>query len=45
VARLLGISPNTERPYRLALAKAGLLDVPADAPPEENTLREALQQH
>lgn len=39
VARLLGMSPNTERAYRLAIADAGLLDGDPDALPELVELR------
>ncbi len=39
VARLLGMSPNTERAYRLAIADAGLLDGDPDALPELAELR------
>ena len=45
VARLLGVSPNTERPYREALTKAGLLEGPVDALPDEDALRKALLTH
>jgi len=39
VARLLGMSPNTERPYRLALAEAGLLHGDPNTLPELVELR------
>jgi transposase len=39
VARLLGMSPNTERAYRLAIADAGLLDGDPEALPELVELR------
>lgn len=43
IARLLGMSPNTERPLRQKLLAAGLLDGdPADLP-ELDTLREAVR--
>jgi transposase len=42
VARLLAISPNTERVYRNALAIEGLLEGPVDALPELATLRAAV---
>jgi transposase len=42
VSRLLKISPNTEREYRLALEAAGLLHGAADALPELNVLRAAV---
>jgi transposase len=43
VARLLGMSPNTERTYRQALRLAGLLDADANAPlPELDVLRDAV---
>lgn len=41
-ARLLKMSPNTEREYREALQAAGLLDGPVDDLPELGTLRAAL---
>ncbi|MEE9382918.1 MAG: hypothetical protein V3V08_05835 [Nannocystaceae bacterium] len=40
VARLVGISPNTEREYRLALLEAGLLEGPVDELP---VLRAAVE--
>lgn len=43
VARQLGISPNTERRYRMILGSAGLLAGPADALPEEAELRRAVE--
>jgi len=42
VSRLLKISPNTEREYRLALEAAGLLNGSADALPELTELRAAV---
>ena len=42
VARLLGMSRNTEREYRLALVRAGLLDGPQDALPELALLKAAV---
>ena len=42
VARLVGISPNTERTYRHALEAADLLQGPPDALPPLETLRAAL---
>ena len=45
VARLLGMSPNTERPYREALDKAGLLEGPVDVLPDEAALMDALRKH
>src|SRR5207302_2611929 len=42
-ARLCGMSPNTERQYREALAKAGLLDGAADALPSLDVLKAAVQ--
>jgi len=44
VARLLGMSPNTERIWRTALAAAELLDGPVDRLPELATLRQAMPQ-
>lgn len=44
VARLLGVSPNTKRGWREALAAAGLLAGPVDALPELAALRRALPQ-
>lgn len=41
-ARMLGMSPNTERLYRLALARAALLDGPEDALPELDELKRAV---
>ncbi|MCP4960619.1 MAG: transposase, partial [Actinomycetia bacterium] len=43
VARLLAMSPNTERRYRVALQKEGLLDGPVDDPPDPSRLREAVE--
>ena len=45
VARMLVMSPNTERVYRGALAAAGLLDGPVDAPPSLAELRAAVVTH
>ena len=42
VARLLGVSPNTEREYRTAFGKAGLLDGQADDLPALDVLKAAL---
>ena len=42
VARLLGMSPNTERSYREALKKAALLDGAADDIPALEVLRAAV---
>jgi transposase len=44
VARLLGVSPNTERAWRAALAEAGLLEGEPSALPEAAALRAALPQ-
>jgi hypothetical protein len=45
VARVLQVSPNTERDYRRALAAEGLLDGDAgDVPPLE-VLRAAVERH
>ena len=41
-ARLLAMSPNTERQYREALAKAGLLDGSPDDLPSLETLKAAV---
>lgn len=43
VARLLGMSPNTERQYREALEKVGLLEGPVIEIPELGTVRAALR--
>lgn len=43
VARLLGVSPNTERPYREALASAGLMEGPPESLPDEEQLLAALR--
>jgi transposase len=43
VARLLGMSPNTERVYRLALATQDLLGGPVEAIPELDVLKAAVQ--
>jgi len=42
VARLLGISPNTEREYRLAFGRASLLSGPADDLPALEVLKALL---
>lgn len=42
VARLLRMSPNTEREYRLALEQAGLLLGPVDGLPELEVLKAAV---
>jgi len=44
VARLLGISPNTERQYREALDAAGLLAGPVDDLPGLDVLRAAIDE-
>jgi transposase len=44
-ARLLGMGPNTERQYREALEKAGLLDGAADALPGLEALKAAVVEH
>lgn len=44
VARILGMSPNTERRYREALAEAGLLNGDADSLPDLVVLRTAVAQ-
>ena len=43
VARLLGMSPNTERDYRKALADAGLLDGDVEQLPELAALRAVIE--
>jgi DNA-binding IclR family transcriptional regulator len=43
LARRLGMSPNTERTYRHALAAQGLLAGDPDALPELETLRHAIE--
>jgi hypothetical protein len=43
LARLLGISRNTEREYRRAIAGAGLLDGDVDSLPELERLRDAVE--
>lgn len=43
VARMLGISPNTERPYREVFEAAGLLHGAVDELPTTAELRQALQ--
>ena len=45
VARMLVMSPNTERVYRGALAAAGLLDGPVDTLPSLAELRAAVVTH
>lgn len=45
VARLLMMSPNTERSYRRALEIESLLHGPADELPSLQQLREAVQRH
>lgn len=45
IARMLVMSPNTERAYRGALAAAGLLDGPTDALPSFAQLRTAVVAH
>lgn len=45
VARLLRMSPNTERRYREALSKAELLAGPADAMPALEALKAAVLEH
>lgn len=45
LARMLVMSPNTERRYRMALVAAGLLDGPADALPSVVELRAAVVLH
>ncbi len=42
VARLLGISPNTERPYRLALAQANLLSGDANELPTVESILDVV---
>ncbi|MDP2315196.1 MAG: IS21 family transposase [Pseudomonadota bacterium] len=42
VARLLGVSPNTEREYRIAFTKAGLLEGPVDDLPTLEALKATL---
>lgn len=44
-ARLLRMSVNTERPYRLALEKAGLLAGPVDDLPSLEVLKAAVLEH
>lgn len=44
VARLLGMSPNTERQYREILSEAGLLAGAIDVLPEPSELRAAIEQ-
>lgn len=43
IAKSLNMSPNTEREYRQALQKAGLLEGPADDLPSFEELRQALE--
>ncbi|HYD50116.1 MAG TPA: hypothetical protein VEB21_17285 [Terriglobales bacterium] len=45
VARLLGVSPNTERQYREILEKEGLLVGAADQLPELEELKAAVAKH
>jgi hypothetical protein len=45
VARLLQMSPNTERSYRLALEAAGLLQGPTSPLPPLDALKAAVQAH
>lgn len=45
VARLLGMSPNTERLYRAAFGAEGLLDGDALALPDTDTLKAAVHKH
>lgn len=45
IARMLRISPNTEREYRKALEAAGLLAGAPDELPELDLLKAALAQH
>lgn len=45
VARLLSMGPNTERRYRKALMRAGLLEGAPDALPELSALRAAVDEH
>lgn len=45
VARLLGMSPNTERQYRRALLAAGLLEGLVGELPELEVLKRAVSQH
>lgn len=42
-ARLLEMSPTTERHYRTALASASLLEGPVDALPDPDVLRRAVE--
>lgn len=44
-ARLLHMSVNTERPYRHALEKAGLLEGPVDELPALEVLKAAVSEH
>ncbi len=44
-ARLLNMSPNTERQYRTAFEKEGLLVGPVESLPELDTLRAAVLKH
>lgn len=43
VARLLSMSPNTERQYRRALSAAGLLEGAVDELPELEVLKRAVE--
>lgn len=45
VARLLGVSPNTERPYRDAVRAAGLLSGPVGELPDRDVLEAAVLAH
>jgi transposase len=44
MARLLGMSPNTERQYRDALQEAGLLDGAVEELPDVGTLQKAVRE-
>jgi len=44
-ARLLRMGPNTERQYRMALGKAGLLEGDPEQVPEVEVLKAAVQEH
>lgn len=45
VARVLGMSPNTERAYREALRRAGLLEGSTDDLPSLEVIRQAVEAH
>jgi transposase len=45
VARLLGMGPNTERAYRAALSKAGVLEGAAEEVPELEALKTLVLEH